>query len=116
MTPEMLRDLATKSLDDLQGIDIVTMDVRSLTPITDYMIICTGRSSTQMKALADNVAYEAKKHHAATIRIEGNKDSDWILIDLDDVVVHVMLASAREFYSLEELWKPIQELRDKQST
>jgi len=112
MKPEDLRDLAINTLDDMKGVDIVTMDVRSLTSITDYMIICTGRSTRQVRALAESVAAKAKEMHAIIPRIEGNGDSEWVLVDLGDVVVHVMLATARSFYSLEDLWEPVKEMRE----
>lgn len=116
MKPEELRDLAIKALDDLKGIDIVTMDVRSLTNITDYMVICTGRSTRHVKALAENVAVKAKEMQAAFVRTEGERESEWILVDLGDVVVHVMLAVTRTFYGLEDLWEPVKELRENKST
>lgn len=109
---EDLRDLATKTLDEMKGIDIVTIDVRTLTSITDYMIICTGRSSRQVKALAEGVAVNAKEMKVSNVRTEGDQESEWVLVDLGDVVVHVMLASARSFYSLEDLWEPVKELRE----
>lgn len=109
---EELRDIALHALEELKGVDIVTMDVRSLTSITDYMIICTGRSSRQVKALADNVAVKAKEHGASFVRTEGERESEWILVDLGDVVVHAMVPAARTFYSLEDLWEPVKEMRD----
>lgn len=112
MKPEALRDLAMAALDELKGIDIVTMDVRQLTSITDYMVVCTGRSSRHVKALADNVAITAKANKASFVQTEGDQDNEWILVDLGDVVVHVMLPSARSFYALEDLWEPVKELRD----
>ncbi len=114
-TPESLRDLAINALQDLKGIDIVSMDVRTLTSITDYMIICTGRSSTHIKALAENVSVKAKEVKASFVRTEGDRDSEWILVDLGDVVIHVMLAATRSFYSLEDLWEPVKELRENQA-
>jgi ribosome-associated protein len=115
MTPEDLRELAINALDDMKGIDIVTMDVRTLTSITDYMIICTGRSTRHVKALAEEVAVKAKEKHASLVRMEGERESEWILVDLGDVVVHVMSANTRSFYSLEDLWEPIKELREQKS-
>ena len=116
MKSEDLRDLAIKTLDDMKGIDIVTMDVRTLTAITDYMIICTGRSTRQVKALAEGVAVKAKEMRIANVRTEGESESEWILVDLGDVVVHVMLTSARAFYSLEDLWEPVKEMREQKSS
>lgn len=116
MKAEALRDLAINALDDVKGIDIVSMDVRSLTNITDYMVVCTGRSTRHVKALADNVATQAKENQANFVRTEGDRESEWILVDLGDVVVHVMLPATRAFYSLEDLWEPVKELRDNQAT
>jgi ribosome-associated protein len=116
MKPEELRDLAVTALDDMKGVDIVTMDVRSLTSITDYMIICTGRSTRHVKALAETAAMKAKESGIKNIHIEGGEtESEWVLVDLGDVVVHVMLAATRAFYSLEDLWEPIKELRETKS-
>lgn len=115
MKPETLRDLAISALDDMKGIDIVTMDVRTLTSITDYMVICTGRSTRHVKALAENVAIQAKEMKASHVRTEGERESEWILVDLGDVVVHVMLPTTRSFYSLEDLWEPVKELREQKS-
>ncbi|TAK78874.1 MAG: ribosome silencing factor [Gammaproteobacteria bacterium] len=115
MKSEELRDLAVNALEELKGLDIVTMDVRSLTAITDYMVICTGRSTRQVKALADNVALKAKQSHAPCVRTEGETESEWVLVDLGDVVVHVMLAATRAFYSLEDLWEPVKEMRDQKT-
>lgn len=113
MKPEELRDLAVNALEDSKGIDITPLDVRNLTSITDYMIICTGRSTRHVKALAENVSVKAKEMKAAVVRTEGESDSEWILVDLGDVVVHVMIPTTRAFYSLEDLWEPVKELRTK---
>lgn len=112
MKPEELRDLAINALDEMKGIDIVSMDVRTLTSITDYMIICTGRSTRHVKALAETVSIKAKQNKVEFVRTEGEGDSEWVLVDLGDVVIHVMLPAARSFYSLEDLWEPVKELRD----
>src|SRR5579862_218818 len=111
MKSESLRDLCISTLDEMKGIDIVTLDVRSLTTITDYMVICTGRSTRHVKSLAENVAVKAKEHHVLNVRTEGDNNSEWVLVDLGDVVVHVMSATARSFYALEDLWEPIKDLR-----
>ena len=115
MKPEELRDLAYQALDDLKGIDIATINVQSLTTITDYMLICTGRSTRHVKALADSVAMKAKAMKAPTVRLEGQHESEWILVDLGDVVVHIMLPTTRSFYSLEDLWEPVKEFREQKS-
>jgi ribosome-associated protein len=115
MKPEEVRDIAVSALEDLKGIDIVVMDVHEITTITDYMVICTGRSTTHIKALADSVVKKAKAHKVSLIRIEGEKENEWMLVDLGDVVAHLMLANTRSFYSLEDLWEPIREMREHSS-
>lgn len=115
MKPEELRDFAINALDEMKGIDIVSMDVRTLTSITDYMVICTGRSTRHVKALAETVAVKAKEKNVEFVRTEGERESEWILVDLGDVVIHVMVPTARAFYSLEDLWEPVKELRDSKS-
>lgn len=112
MKPEELRDLAVHALEELKASDISVMDVQSLTSITDYMIICTGRSTRHLKSLAESVAVKAKEMKVPIVRTEGDHDSEWVLVDLGDVVVHAMVASARQFYSLEDLWEPVKELRE----
>ncbi|OGT40154.1 MAG: ribosome silencing factor [Gammaproteobacteria bacterium RIFCSPHIGHO2_12_FULL_38_14] len=115
MKPETLRDHALHVLEDLKGIDIVTMDVRELTSITDYMIICTGRSNRHVKAMADELVIKAKELKLSFIHSEGERESEWILVDLGDIVVHIMQANTRAFYSLEDLWEPIKQSREYQS-
>lgn len=115
MTPEALRDLTQKALEDLKGIDILTLDVCSLTDLTDYMLICTGRSSRHVKALAENIVLFAKERKIPSIRMEGDQENEWVIVDLGDVVAHIMLANVRSFYQLEELWQPIETLRSRSS-
>lgn len=115
MNPEIICQLVEKTIDDMQGIEIKTMDVRELTPIADYMIITSARSSRQMKAIAEEVIKQAKKSGLTGIRSEGTSSSEWVLVDLGSVVVHVMLASAREFYALEDLWDPVHTLRQEKN-
>lgn len=112
MRPEDVRDIALKALDEVKGIDIVSINVQDTTSITDYMVICTGRSTPHIKALAENVSTKAKENNIQFVRTEGEKGDEWILVDLGDVVIHVMLPATREFYSLEDLWEPVRELRD----
>lgn len=111
---EEIQKLVIDALNDLKGIDIVTIDVRGLTSITDTMIICTGRSNRHVKSLAENVVIKAKQHKLHYIRVEGEKEAEWIIIDLVDVVVHVMQAATRDFYKLEDLWEPVKKIRDSQ--
>ncbi|MFU8798326.1 MAG: ribosome silencing factor [Gammaproteobacteria bacterium] len=104
MLTKPLKNLIIKALEDLKGKNIIVLDVTELTPMTDIMIICTGTSNRHVKSLAKNVVERAKKRGEQPLGIEGEREGDWILIDLNSVVVHVMLAEVRTLYSLEKLW------------
>ena len=112
MKPEDLQNIALDALNDLKAIDVVTYDVRGMTTISDTMIICTGRSTRHVKSLAENVVTEAKAKKVDYIKFEGLREGEWVIVDLADVVVHIMIPSARDFYNLEDLWEPIKELRE----
>jgi ribosome-associated protein len=107
-----LRDLAVNALNDLKAIDLTIIDVRDITTIADTMIICTGRSSRHVQSLAENVITEAKRQHVTYLNFEGQQEGEWIIVDLGDVIVHVMQPAAREFYNLEDLWEPVQMQRE----
>jgi len=92
------------TLDDLKGQSIRCINVKKLTEITDYMVITTGRSNTHTKALADAVVNRLKKSGEKIIGIEGRLQSEWILVDAGDIVVHIMVAPVRTLYNLENLW------------
>ena len=106
MKTSELRELVLESLDDMKARDIVELDVSEISGFTDYMIICTGNSSRQVKAIADNLALEAKKQGHPPHGSEGVTAAEWVLIDLGDIIVHVMQQNARDFYQLEKLWNP----------
>ena len=93
------------ALTDVKAKDIIELDVSSISNVADAIVIASGTSTRHVKALADNVADEARKAGFRPIGIEGGRDAEWILIDLGYVVVHVMLPTARKFYDLESLWR-----------
>ncbi len=99
-----LKQLVIDALEDLKGNDIQCLDVRNQTDIADYMIIVSGTSSRHVGALVNNVVVEAGAAGMKPHGVEGQESGEWILIDLVDVVVHVMNPEAREFYDLERLW------------
>ena len=106
MTSEKLAELIVTALEELKAMDIETLNVSKLTSITDYMIIASGRSDRQVKALADKVIEAAKENNIQPLGVEGKQQGEWILVDLGDVIVHIMHPSARLYYQLEKLWSP----------
>ncbi len=116
MKPDALKYLAEEALDDLKGINIVGMDVSTLTDVMDYIVIATGSSNRHVKALASNVSVEAKKQGVQPLGIEGEQAGEWVLVDLGDVVVHVMMSDTRDLYDLERLWSERPPLRDSEAT
>ncbi len=106
MELKKLKKLVIEALEDVKAQDILVMDVREITSITDYMIIASGTSSRQVKALAQNVAEESKKNGVKLIGTEGEEKAEWVLVDLGDIIVHIMQPATRDFYQLEKLWAP----------
>ena len=104
MTDTKLKDVILDALEDIKAIDVRTLDVRELTSVVDFMIVATGTSTRQVKALSENVSKEAKQAGFMPISSEGQESGDWILIDFGDISVHVMLPDSRELYDLERLW------------
>lgn len=94
-----------EALEDVKAKDILAIDVSLISNVADAIVIATGTSTRHIKALADNVAEEARKAGFRPLGVEGERDAEWILIDLGFVVVHVMLPTARRFYDLESLWR-----------
>jgi len=101
---DRLLEIVLRALEDMKGVDVRVIDVRDLTSITDRMVIVSGTSTRHVKALAEHVALQAKQHGYKPLGIEGENAAEWVLVDLVDVVVHVMLPSIRDFYALEKLW------------
>ncbi len=104
MKSEALCDLVVDALEDVKGLDIVRLDVRDMTSVTDWMIVASGTSSRHVKALVETVAEKARKAGQRPLGIEGEAGGEWVLLDLQDALVHVMLPKVREFYNLEKLW------------
>ena len=104
MNSKKLIEIVTNALEELKGKSIVSIDVRKLTQITDHMIVVTGTSSTHLKALADEVIKDVKAAGVKVVGVEGRSQAEWVLVDLGELVIHIMLAQARSLYNLEDLW------------
>jgi ribosome-associated protein len=104
MQSESLVDLVTRALEDMKAQQIRVLDVRGKTPLADFMVIASGTSNRHVKSLADSVAIKAKESGVKPLGIEGQDGQEWVLVDLNDVIVHVMLPKVRDFYNLEKLW------------
>lgn len=96
--------MVQESLDDMKAQDVRVLDVSDKSTITETIIIATGTSSRHVKAVANRVVMDAKQNGHLPLGIEGEQGSDWVLVDLDEVVVHVMIQQTRDFYNLEKLW------------
>ncbi len=94
------------SLDDDKAEDVVTIDLRGRSSVADFMVICSGRSSRQVAAIAEKLIERLKTDFGRTCKVEGKEQGDWVLIDATDVVVHVFRPEVREFYQLEKMWMP----------
>jgi ribosome-associated protein len=104
LNSKKLSKIAMDALEDMKGQSVECIDVKKLTQITDYMIIATGRSTTHVKALADDVVDKIKEAGGDIVGVEGKMQSEWVLVDAGDVVIHVMMAPVRALYKLEDLW------------
>ena len=96
--------VVARALEDIKAVNVKVLDVQGLTDIADRMIIVSGNSDRHVRSIADRVVEYAKKAGYRPMGVEGDRDGEWVLVDLQDVVVHIMLPRIREFYRLEDLW------------
>jgi ribosome-associated protein len=103
-SPEDLLVHIRAALEEIKSKDTVEIDVRGKTSIADYLVVTSGTSTRHVKSIADEVVRHAKKTGVMPLGVEGEREAEWVLVDLGDVIVHVMLPRVREFYALERLW------------
>lgn len=101
---EAMKLATIDALEDIKAFDITVMDVQKLTSLTNYMIVASATSTRQARAIADNVAVKLKEKGFDIRGTEGGKEGEWVLVDLDDIVVHIMIPATRAYYNLEQLW------------
>ncbi|WP_130834376.1 ribosome silencing factor [[Erwinia] mediterraneensis] len=104
MQGKILQEFVIDKIDDLKGQNIVTLDVHGKSSITDCMIICTGTSTRHVASIADHVVQESRAAGLIPLGVEGKEVADWVVVDLGDVIVHVMQEESRQLYELEKLW------------
>ena len=101
-----LEKLILAALEDMKAVNVKLLDVRGQTDITDAMIVASGNSDRHVRSIADRVIEKAREAGRRPMGVEGTRDNEWVLVDLQDVLVHVMLPRVREFYAIEQLWEP----------
>lgn len=105
LTTAELQDLVVSSLEDFKALDIIVIDVSGQSPLTERMVIASGNSTRHVKSMAENLVVKSKEHGNVPLGIEGQSEGEWVLVDLNDVIVHLMLPQTRAFYNLEKLWE-----------
>ena len=113
-TFEQLRALVIATLEDLKAIDIQQIDVSRQNPLTDLFVIASGSSTRHVKSMAENLVMKAKAAGCPPLGVEGEREAEWVLVDLNDVIVHLMLPQSRAFYNLEKLWEASSQQRSGQ--
>ena len=101
---DVLLSTVLEAVAEIKAVDVVDIDVRGKTSVCDFMVIASGTSTRHVKSIADEVVKFAKRLDCQPLGVEGEREAEWVLVDLGDVVVHVMLPRVREFYALERLW------------
>ena len=110
-TVQQLHQLVLSTLEELKAVDIKSVDVSGLSPLTDYFVVASGNSTRHVKSMADKLVQAAKAQGVQPLGVEGEREAQWILVDLNDIIVHLMLPQARAFYNIEKLWEASNEQR-----
>jgi ribosome-associated protein len=111
MDIEAMKDAVIDALEDIKGFDITVLDVQKLTSMAHYMVIASATSTRQAKSMADNVREKLKELGADVRGVEGEREGEWVLVDLGDIIVHIMLPATRAYYNLEQLWGTVEQQR-----
>jgi ribosome-associated protein len=104
MTLDEIKKIAVAALEDIKGKDIIVLDTHELSDLFDCMIVASGDSNRQVRAMANNVREELKSQGIEIISMEGEESGEWVLVDTGDLIVHIMQPAVRDYYNLEELW------------
>jgi len=104
-SPSALQKIVTTALEDMKAVNVQILDVRALTDVADTLIVASGTSDRHVRSIADRVVQQVKAAGIRPYGIEGARDGEWVLVDLNDIVLHVMLPRVREHYGLEQLWE-----------
>ena len=104
LTPQAVVNIAALAAEDKKATDMKILDIRDLSVIADYFVICSGRSSPHVQAIAENIREQLEKEEILISHQEGFREGTWVLLDYGDVIVHIFLEEEREFYKLERLW------------
>lgn len=104
MQGQELYDFIVDKLDDSKAVDIQVLDVTEKSSITDYMVVCSGTSNRHVNAIADHVSVDAKAAGLSLLSVQGKDTGEWVVVDLGDLIVHIMQEETRDFYQLEKLW------------
>ena len=105
LTTDQLQQLVVSSLEDFKATDIQVIDVSGKNPLTERMVVASGNSTRHVKSMAENLVVNAKRADNPPLGVEGAREGEWVLVDLNDVIVHLMLPQTRAFYNLEKLWE-----------
>ncbi len=108
---EKIKLAVVDAIEDIKGFDIAVMDVREMTSLASYMIVASASSSRQTKAIANNVLEKLKELGVSSRGTEGEREGEWVLVDLGDIIVHIMLPTTRAYYNLEQLWGAAEDTR-----
>ena len=108
---EKIKLAVVDAIEDIKGFDISVMDVREMTSLASYMIVASASSSRQTKAIANNVLEKLKELGVQSRGTEGEREGEWVLVDLGEIIVHIMLPTTRAYYNLEQLWGAAEDTR-----